>query len=63
MANICAGTVLAVLTEAEDRHWGVGLMGREYDPPAVTTCLRAAKLNAGFLFEAQCLPMSVALIL
>ena len=40
LANICAVTVLDVLTEAEDRHWG-----------AVTTCLRAVEFNADFLWR------------
>lgn len=35
LADICAVTVLAGLTEAEDSHRGVGNMGPEYDMPAV----------------------------
>lgn len=39
MAGICAVTVLAGLTEAEDSLGGAGLMALEYGLPAVTICL------------------------
>lgn len=43
LAGICAVAVLARLSEAENSHWGVGLIGLYYDSPSVTTCLRAVE--------------------
>lgn len=63
MADICAVTVLAGLTEAEDSHWGVGLMGLEYDPSAVTTCPWTAEFNAYFVWKRNVFQCLLALIL